>query len=74
MRIFVPVLIMSAGLFYLLYKALCVWAQDDMRKAMYGEGQTFGDTPAIHSVHSDLPRTALQERDNTSSPVDRPFA
>lgn len=74
MRILIPVLIMSAGLLYLLYKALCVWAQNDMRKAMYGEGQTSDEMPALHSVHSDLPRTALQDHDNTRSPVDRPFA
>ena len=74
MRIFVPVLILSAGLLYLMYKALCVWAQNDMRHAMYGEGQTSDETPAVHSVHSDVPRTAPQDHDNTSSPVDRPFA
>jgi hypothetical protein len=74
MRILVPVLILSAGLLYLMYKALCVWAQNDMRKAMYGEGQTSDDTTRIHSVRSELPRTIHQEHDNTSSPVDRRFA
>jgi len=58
----------------MLYKALCVWAQNDMRKAMYGEGQPSDDAPAIHPVHADFPRTAPQEHDNTKSTVDRPFA
>jgi hypothetical protein len=74
MRVLIPVLIVSAGLLYLLYKALCVWAQNDMRKAMYGEGHPSDETPGILSVHLDLPRTAPQDHDNTSSHVDRPFA
>jgi len=48
----------------LLYRALCSWAQNNMRKAMYGEGQVPGSAPITHLNHADLPPTTLQDNDN----------
>jgi hypothetical protein len=62
MKILIPVLIVSVGLLSLLYRALCSWAQSNMRKAMYGEGQAHGNTPVSHS--DGLPPTSLQDNDN----------
>ncbi|MFZ1159837.1 MAG: hypothetical protein WAO10_18775 [Candidatus Sulfotelmatobacter sp.] len=67
MKILLPALVVSAGLLSLLYRALCSWAQNDMRKAMYGEGQMPGNTSVTHSVEADLPRTILQGDDNRPS-------
>jgi hypothetical protein len=67
MRILVPALVVSVGLLSLLYRALCSWAQNNMRNAMYGEGQMPGKTPVAPSAHTDLPPTSLQNNDNTPS-------
>jgi hypothetical protein len=64
MKILVPALVVSMGLLSLLYRALCSWAQSNMRKAMYGEGQVPGNTPATHSGPAALPPTSLQNSDN----------
>jgi hypothetical protein len=64
MKILVPALIVSVGLLSLLYRALCSWAQNNMRKAMYGEGQVPGNAPITHLNHADLPPTTLQDNDN----------
>ena len=64
MKILVPALIVSVGLLTLLYRALCSWAQNNMRKAMYGEGQVPGNTPVTHSDRTGLPRISLQDNDN----------
>lgn len=63
MRILVLALVVSVGLLSLLYRALCSWAQNNMRKAMYGEGQVPG-TPVTHSDATGLPPTSLQDNDN----------
>jgi hypothetical protein len=64
MRILVPALVVSVGLLSLLYRALCSWAQNNMRKAMYGEEQVSGNTPLTHSAHAGHPPTSLQKTDN----------
>jgi hypothetical protein len=66
MRILLP-LIVSVGSLYLLYRALCAWAQNNMRNAMYGEGQMPGKTVANHTVETDLRRTTLQNREKSPS-------
>jgi hypothetical protein len=64
MKILVPALIVSVGLLSLLYRALCSWAQNSMRKAMYEEGQVPGNTPVTHSDPAGLPPTSLQDNDH----------
>jgi len=61
MKILVPALIVSVGLLFLVYRALCAWAQKNMRNAMYGEGQMPGNTPVAHAAETDLPRTPLRD-------------
>jgi len=64
MKILVPALVVSVGLLSLLYRALCSWAQNNMRNAMYGEGQVPGNTPVSRSDHAGLSPTSLQDNDN----------
>jgi hypothetical protein len=64
MKILIPALVVSVGLLSLLYRALCSWAQNNMRKAMYGEGQVPGNMPATHSDATGLPPTSFQDNDN----------
>jgi hypothetical protein len=66
MRILLP-LIVSVGSLYLLYRALCAWAQNNMRDAMYGEGHMPGKTVANHTVETELRHTTLQDRENSPS-------
>jgi hypothetical protein len=67
MKILVPALVVSVGLLSLLYRALCSWAQNNMRNAMYGEGRAPSNTP-VTSDPTDLPPTTLQDNDETRSP------
>jgi hypothetical protein len=64
MTILVPALVVSVGLLSLLYRALCSWAQNNMRKAMYGEGQVPGNTHATRLDATRLPPTSLRDNDN----------
>ncbi len=64
MKILVPALVVSVGLLSLLYRALCSWAQNNMRKAMHREGRVPGNTPLTRSDATGLPPTSLQENDN----------
>jgi hypothetical protein len=64
MRILLP-LIVSVGLLCLLYRALCEWAQNNMRKAMYSDGQVGGNTAASPTVETELPGTTLQNSNNS---------
>lgn len=64
MKILIPALVVSVGLLSLLYRALCSWAQNDMRNAMYGEGRVPGNTPVSHSNPTSLPPPTLQDNDN----------
>jgi hypothetical protein len=66
MRILLP-LIVSVGLLCLIYRALCAWAQNNMRNAMYGEGRVPGNTAASPTVETELPRTTLQNSHNSPS-------
>lgn len=61
MKILLPAIIVSLGLLSLLYRALCAWAQKNMRDTMYGEGQTPGNTPVVDSAQTDLSCTTLQD-------------
>jgi hypothetical protein len=63
MKILIPALVVSVGLLSLLYRALCFWAQNNMRKAMYGEGQV-PDRPVTHLDTTRLPPTSLRDNDN----------
>jgi hypothetical protein len=63
MTILVP-LVVSVGLLSLVYRALCYWAQNNMRKAMYGEGQVPGNTSLTRSDHADPFPTSLQDNNN----------
>ena len=64
MKILIPALVVSVGLLSLLYRALCSWAQNNMRKAMYGEGQVPGNTPVTRLDATRLPPTSLRDNDN----------
>jgi hypothetical protein len=66
MRILLP-LIVSVSSLYLLYRALCAWAQNNMRNAMYGEGQVPGKTGTNHTVETEVRHTTLQNRNNSPS-------
>jgi hypothetical protein len=66
MKILLP-LIVSLGLLCLLYRALCAWAQNNMRNAMYGEAQVPGNTAASPMVETELPRATVQNGHNSPS-------
>jgi hypothetical protein len=66
MRILLP-LIVSVGLLCLLYRALCAWAQNNMRNAMDCEGQVPGNTAASPTVETELPRATLPNGHNSPS-------
>jgi hypothetical protein len=68
MKVLLLALIVSVGVVFLLYRALCAWAQNNMRNAMCGEGQMPRNTPGTHSSGTGVPRTTPQDNDDTRSP------
>ena len=64
MKILVPALVVGVGLLSLLYRALCSWAQNNIRRAMHEEGQVHGNTPVTRSDHADRAPASPQNSDN----------